>query len=126
MNEGAGYSLSNNASFSIRLNDAETIPVLLVRESQSTFESVASFFNRSLPMSLYNRIVASIQDVPGDGKYFRIRAVDPSIQKLEILFGTNPIRFHSTWASLQVKLVFLNTSLIRFSPLVRCLLSKPV
>ncbi len=106
MNEGAGYSLSNNASFSIRLNDAETIPVVLVRESQSSFESVASFFNRSLPTGLYNRIAASIQDVPGDGKYFRIRAVDPSIQKLEILFGdkSNSISFNLGFSPSQISL----------------------
>ena len=85
--EGSAFSLDTDASFSLRINDAETVPVNIVRTTQGFHENLAAFINRSLPGALYNRVTVSQSTFAGVGNVLSFKAVDPSITKLEMLIS---------------------------------------
>ncbi len=86
MSLGSGYSLDNDAVFTVRINGTESVNVTVPRLSQSYLEPIATFINRFLPTAIRTRITAA-SVVGAGGSYFTFRAVDPAITQVEILFS---------------------------------------
>ncbi len=87
MSLGTGFSLSNDAVFTIRINDDELVNVTVPRQSQGNGESVVSLIQRFLPVSIRSRITAGTTINSAGGTFFSFKAVDPTITKFEILFA---------------------------------------
>ncbi len=84
---GSGFSLANNAEFTVQINESEIVDVVVPRQIQGNQEPIATFIQRLLPASINARITAFTTTDSAGQSFFAFRAVDPDITKFKILIN---------------------------------------